>query len=95
MFSLGVLTEMRYGKIISGGCLVRESPAEGYKPIIDTTPETRQDYRAVFHYEDNGEAIVSVWEYVELTEDEKAERDIDMDAVTAEEIAAAIEEALA
>lgn len=64
---------MRYGKFIHDGILVRESPADGYKPIVETPPETPKDYRAIFHYEDSGDSIVTVWEYIELTEEEKAE----------------------
>ena len=64
---------MRYGKFISGGMLERDFPADGYKPIVETAPETPDGYRAVSHYEDAGETIVSVWEYIELTDEEKEE----------------------
>lgn len=64
---------MRYGKFINKGILVRESPAYGYKPIVETAPETPKDHRAIFHYEDNGDSIVTVWEYIALTEEEKDE----------------------
>jgi hypothetical protein len=64
---------MRYGRIINGGCLVRESPADGYKLIIDTPPETPDGFRAVSRYVEDGDAIRPVWEYIELTEEEKEE----------------------
>lgn len=64
---------MKYGKFISGGMLERDFPADGYKPIVETAPETPDGYRAVSHYEDEGENIVSVWEYIELTDEEKEE----------------------
>lgn len=64
---------MRYGKFISGGMLERDFPAEGYKPIVETAPETPDGYRAVSCYEDAGETIVSMWEYIELTDEEKEE----------------------
>lgn len=62
---------MRYGKFISGGMLERDFPADGYKPIVETAPETPDGYRAVSYYEDVGETIISVWEYIELTDEEK------------------------
>lgn len=64
---------MRYGKFISGGMLERDFPAEGYKPIVETAPETPEGYRAVSRYVDAGDTIVSVWEYIELTDEEKRE----------------------
>lgn len=64
---------MRYGKFISGGLLVRDFPDDGYKPIVETAPETPDGYRAISHYEDAGETINAVWEFVELTEEEKQE----------------------
>jgi hypothetical protein len=64
---------MSYGKFVNAGLLVREIPAEGYKPIVKTAPETPDGYRAVSHYEETGESIVTVWEYIELTAEEKAE----------------------
>lgn len=64
---------MRYGKFISGGMLERDFPADGYKTIVETAPETPDGYRAVSYYEDAGETIVSVWEYIELTDEEKEE----------------------
>lgn len=64
---------MRYGKFISGGMLERDFPAKGYKPIVEAAPETPEGYRAISHYEDSGDSIVTVWEYIELTEEEKAE----------------------
>lgn len=64
---------MRYGKFISGGMLERDFPAEGYKPIIDTPPETPDGFRAVSRYVEDGDAIRPVWEYIELTEEEKEE----------------------
>ena len=64
---------MRYGKFISGGMLERDFPAEGYKPIEETPPETPDGFRAVFCYVDAGDAITTVWEYIELTDEEKRE----------------------
>lgn len=64
---------MRYGKLISGGMLERDYPADGYKPIIDTPPETPDGFRAVCSYVDDEDAIRPVWEYIELTEEEKEE----------------------
>lgn len=64
---------MRYGKFVTYGLLVRDTPAEGYKPIIETSPETPDGYRAISHYEDTEESIVPVWEYIKLSEEEKAE----------------------
>lgn len=64
---------MSYGRFVNAGLLVRSNPADGYKLIVETAPETPDGYRAVFHYEDEGETIVPVWEYIELTEEEKEE----------------------
>lgn len=64
---------MRYGKFVNKGILVRESPADGYKPIEETLPETPEDYRAIFRYADSGDFISQVWEYIALTAEEKAE----------------------
>ena len=64
---------MSYGRFVNAGLLVRSAPADGYKPIVETAPETPEGYRAVSHYEDAGETIVSVWEYIELTDEEKEE----------------------
>lgn len=64
---------MSYGKFVTSGLLVRDTPAGGYKPIIETNPETPDGYRAISRYEDTGESIVPVWEYIELSEEEKAE----------------------
>ena len=64
---------MSYGRFVNGGLLVRSTPTDGYKPIVETSPETPDGYRAISHYEDTGSNIVTVWEYIELTEEEKAE----------------------
>ena len=64
---------MRYGKFVNKGILVRESPADGYKPIVETAPETPDGYRAVSSYVDAGETITTEWEYIELTDEEKRE----------------------
>ncbi len=64
---------MRYGKITEKGVLVRDFPNEGYKPIEESEPENRQGFYAVFHYEESGEKIMMVWDYIELSDEEKAE----------------------
>lgn len=64
---------MSYGRFVNAGLLVRNTPEDGYKPIVETAPETPDGYRAISHYEDEGETIVSVWEYIELTDEEKQE----------------------
>lgn len=64
---------MKYGKFIGGGMLERDFPAEGYKPIAETVPETPEGYRAVSRYVDAGETITTEWEYIELTDEEKRE----------------------
>lgn len=64
---------MSYGKFVSGGLLVRQAPAEDYKPIVGKAPETPDGYRAVFRYVDAGDTITTVWEYIELTDEEKRE----------------------
>lgn len=64
---------MRYGRFISGGMLERDFPAEGYKPIVETAPETPDGYRAVSRYVDAGETITTEWEYIKLTDEEKRE----------------------
>lgn len=64
---------MSYGKFVSGGMLVRQTPAEGYKPIVETAPETPEGYRAISRYVEDGDVIRPMWEYIELTEEEKEE----------------------
>ena len=64
---------MNYGRFVNAGLLVRSTPADGYKPIVETAPETPEGYRAISRYVDAGENIISVWEYIELTEEEKEE----------------------
>lgn len=64
---------MSYGKFVNAGLLVRETPADGYKPIVETAPETPNGYRAVSRYVDAGETITTEWEYIELTDEEKRE----------------------
>lgn len=64
---------MSYGRFVNAGLLVRSNPTDGYKLIVETVPETPEGYRAVSHYEDAGETITTVWEYIELTDEEKEE----------------------
>lgn len=64
---------MRYGKIINGGMLMRGTPADGYKPVVETAPEVREGYYNTFRYEDTGEDIAQVWEYHEIDADAKEE----------------------
>lgn len=64
---------MRYGKFVNKGILARESPAKNYKPIEETAPETPEGFRAVYRYVDAGDVIVTEWEYIELTDEEKRE----------------------
>ena len=64
---------MSYGKFVSGGLLVRQSTADGYKPIVETSPETPEGYRAVSRYVDAGGKITTEREYIELTDEEKRE----------------------
>lgn len=64
---------MLYAKIISKGVLVRETPFDGAKPLVNTAPETPDGFRAVSAYVDDGDSIRKVWDYVELTDDEKRE----------------------
>lgn len=64
---------MSYGKFVRGGMLVRQTPTDGYKPIVETAPETPDGYRAVSRYVDAGETITTEWECIELTDEEKRE----------------------
>jgi len=64
---------MRYGKIVSGGVLMRSTPADGYKPVVETAPEIRDGYYDTFRYEDTGEEIIQTWEYHEIDADAKEE----------------------
>lgn len=64
---------MRYGKFVNKGILVRESPADSYKPIEETAPETPEGYRAIYRYVDAVDVITTEWEYIELTDEEKRE----------------------
>lgn len=64
---------MSYGRFVNAGLLVRSTPADGYKPIVETAPGTPEGYRAVSRYVDAGDTITTEWEYIELTDEEKRE----------------------
>lgn len=64
---------MAYAKIVSKGVLVREKPFDGAKPLVNTPYEHRDGFRGVSEFIDNGEGIVEVWRYIELTDEEKPE----------------------
>lgn len=62
---------MRYAKLINGGLLCRTIPKSGYKPLVETVPETRDGYNSYAEYVDNGDEITTVWHYAEQTDQEK------------------------
>jgi hypothetical protein len=64
---------MAYAKIVGKGVLVREKPFDGAKPLVNTPYEHRDGFRGISEFVDNGESIVEVWSYIELTDEEKAE----------------------
>lgn len=64
---------MAYAKTVGKGVLVRETPFDGAKPLVNTTYEHRDGFRGVSEFVDDGENIVEVWSYIELTDEEKAE----------------------
>lgn len=64
---------MSYGRFVNAGLLVRNAPADGYKPIAETAPEPPEGYRAVSRYVDAGDTITTEWEYIELTDEEQRE----------------------
>lgn len=57
---------MQYAKIIENGVLIKNKPANGYKPVEEIAPEDREGFVPVSHYEDRGDKVVTVWDYVEL-----------------------------
>lgn len=62
-----------YAKIVRRGVLVSEFPLDGYKPLINTRPEPPEGYRAVSELVDEANAILEIWKYIELTDEEKRE----------------------
>ena len=68
-----------YGKISNGCCTIYNRQVSGSKPIVETTPEKRDGYYAVFRWIDAGEAITQEWIYKkydtppEPTAEDKAE----------------------
>ena len=75
-----------FAKWDNGLMLVSETAQDGYKPMQTTeAPEAPSGYEALFFWKETDDAWVQTWEIVPETEDD----------LTAEEIAAAIEEVLA
>lgn len=62
---------MRYAKLISGGIVSRTIPKSGYKPFVETAPETRDGYNSYAEYVDGGDAITIAWHYAKQTDREK------------------------
>lgn len=62
---------MRYAKLINRGIVSSTIHKGGYKPFVETVPESRDGYNSYAEYVDDGDTITTVWHYAEQTEQEK------------------------
>lgn len=75
-----------YARIYEKGIIVKEYPFDGSKPLVNTPHKHRDGFRGVSEFIDNGENIVEVWRYIELTDEEKSEeKEMAENNLTAEE----------
>lgn len=63
-----------YAKMLNGGVLVKPQAFEGSKPYTEIQYEERKDYKGVRVFLETDDEIISSWEYVEMTEEEKREK---------------------
>jgi hypothetical protein len=70
---------MRYAKLISGGIVSRTIPKSGYKPFVETVPESRDGYNSYAEYVDDGDAIITVWHYAKQSDREKEKPELTAD----------------
>lgn len=62
---------MRYAKLINRGIVSSAIHKDGYKPFVETVPESRDGYNSYAEYVDDGDTITTVWHYAEQTDREK------------------------
>ena len=77
---------MMYAKLLNGGVLIKPQEFDGSKPYTEIQYEERKDYKGIRTFSETENEIVSSWEYVEMTEDEKREKGEVIDYVPPEEL---------